>query len=126
MQASAARSPWFFPMALLAVIWNSLEVGDFRQAHASTGLAMAAIDQASRDGRRGSAISHGPEPPAETLARPPPRSLLQPNTPLAAPAWVAAAQGVIREAAQTEEAYRKFGKGGDKKGKKGKDDKKEP
>ena len=100
-------------MVILSQVWNSLEAGDVAQAHARAALGLASIDQAARDGRweLGQMLSRGIGPPSECLRRRPEKTLLEPNTPLADPSWVAAGQAFLRESAQTEKAYKDFGKG---------------
>ena len=110
-------------MVLVATVWNHMELGHDEQAHALAGLTLLAGDQASRDGRWEMAqlMSRAPPTPAEMTYRWPVKDLLRPFSPLASPKWAAAAQAYLREAAGTEEAYKKYGDGRGKGQKKGKE-----
>ena len=107
------RSDIAHAVALVCPIWNALEVGEPETAHARCALALASLDQASRDGRWELATLAGQasEPPQEAMYRQPTKSLLTPQSPLMAPRWITAAQQYLRDAASTEKAFREYTKG---------------
>ena len=114
-----------FMSMILAQIWNQLETGQVEAAHASTAVAMCAIDQwgISQNLEFGYLWTHLSDPPFSHMSRNSRTRDLRPFSKLVPPRWVAASAAYLRDMdslADRIQPRRQYPPGGDKGDPKGK------
>jgi hypothetical protein len=98
-----------YVFALLANVWNKMELEQTAAAQAALGLALVAIEQVTIDNRWDLAylLTHSPDPPWNAIDRTPTTDAMRPFSRLADPRWIASGIAYIRDVDAMAERRRK-------------------
>ena len=94
------KHEWAYVSWMIGAIWNALELQQHETAHALTGVALAALDQAMLSGGNfqcGYLWTHLPEPPWGVIDRVAVPGEIRPYSRLASPVWIASTVGYMKD-----------------------------